>query len=88
MAEATRSNSNGMGKDRDGHIIQAVPLVQGKVNLSAGDHFTKGVIHCVEAAVVTLTWNDGTTDDIDMQDGEDYSYFGNVTLNGGLFHLC
>ena len=91
MAEGSdynRMNLNGLGKDKEGHIVQAVPLVEGKVKLTTGTYFTRGVIHCVEDGQFTVTWTSGATDQFDAVAGEDFSYYGDVTIDGGMFHLC
>lgn len=87
--EIERANTNGMGKDREGHIVQAVPLVEGRCNLGPGEHFTRGVIHCVEDGTIKILWpSGGTPTDIVAVAGEDFAYYGKCQILGGMFHLC
>jgi len=79
----------GLESDVAGKDIQAVPLVEGKVNLGAGAYHTNGVIHCVEDGSFNLLWASGGVPSlIDAIAGEDYGYYGDVQIVGGIFHLC
>jgi len=68
-------------------IVQAMPLLEGKVNLTSGTHSANELIHCVADGTVTITWATGTTASIDMVAGEDYAFEGDVTITSGTFHI-
>jgi len=89
MAQRERETRSGLGTDTQGQVIQAVPLVEGKCNLDSGEHFTSGIIHCAADGDILCTWSSGNTPTtIACKAGEDYAYFGKVTIQSGLFHLC
>lgn len=83
-----RINKNGLEADKEGNIVQAVPLVEGKVNVGAGTYKTNGVIHCVEEGSFNVVWPSGGTPSlINCLAGEDFGYYGDVQIVGGKFHL-
>ena len=68
-------------------IVQAMQLIEGKVNLTGGTHYIGRLIHCVEDATLTVKWPTGTTATIGMLAGEDYAFKGEVTVSSGKVHL-
>lgn len=69
------------------NVIQAMPLVENKVNLISGAHDVENLIHCVEDGAVTITWATNTTASIDMLAGQDFAFTGTVSVASGKFHL-
>jgi len=68
--------------------IQAMPLVKGMVNLTEGEH-TTNLVYCVVAGGFTINWEDGTTSDIVVNEGDTFSIIGadSVEITSGTFHL-
>ena len=60
--------------------IQAVPLIEGKVNLGAGTYQTNGLIHCETEA--SITFGAGNTP-YSMLAGSDRAYSGFFTVTSG-----
>ncbi len=61
-------------------VVQAVPLVLGKINVGAGTYTAISLIHCETDCTITLS--DGTTDYL-MVAGMDRAYTGEFTVAGG-----
>ncbi len=81
-------SNDGIGTDYRGHVIQAVPLVEGKINLTSGTRVTNGIIHCVEDGDITLEWaSGGNFTTLSTVAGEDFAYEGIVTIVSGMYHL-
>ena len=62
-------------------LIQAVPLIQGKVNVGVGTYRASGLIHCETDAVITLDFT--VPLDYTMLAGDDRSYAGRFTVLSG-----
>jgi len=60
--------------------IQAVPLIEGKVNLAAGTYNTNGLIHCETDAAITFGASDTP---YSMIAGDDRAYAGVFTVVSG-----
>jgi len=60
--------------------IQAVPLIEGKVNLGAGTYFSNGIIHAESDAAITF--GIGNTP-YSMLAGSDRAYSGIFTVTSG-----
>jgi len=65
-----------------GDTIQAVPLIEGKVNKGAGTYTAKGLIHAEEAVTITLPFPSGEVS-YDMVAGADRAYIGEFTVVSG-----
>jgi len=70
-----------MEKD-SGQVVQAVPLIVGKINVGAGDYVANNVIHC-EADGSILLYDGVTT--YPFVAGMDRCYNGKFTVVTGLF---
>lgn len=72
-----------------GQTIQAMPLLEGKVNLSASTEVYKvaELLHCVEDAEIEITWNTNATATILMLAGQDYAFTGEVVVVSGVLHI-
>jgi len=70
-----------MEKD-SGQVVQAVPLVIGKINVGAGDYTANSIIHCETAGSITLY--DGITT-YAFAAGADRGYTGKFTVVSGTF---
>ena len=70
-----------MEKD-SGQVVQAVPLIVGKINVGAGDYVANSLIHCEANGSITLY--DGITT-YDMTAGMDRGYSGVFTVTSGTF---
>ncbi len=68
-------------------LVQAMPLLEGKVNLSTGTHKVNVVLHCALDGAITITWPTGVVATIDMLAGEDYAFTGSIAISSGLFHI-
>lgn len=68
-------------------VVQAMPLLEGKVNLSAGIHKVNELIHCVVDGSIVITWSTGTIATIDMLAGQDYAFVGGIDISSGKFHI-
>ncbi len=62
-----------------GDVVQAVPLIIGKVNVGAGDYEANCLIHCETDAAIELS--DGTV--YNMVKGDDRGYVGAFTVVSG-----
>jgi len=84
MRDSVLAKSDGNG------LIQAMPLVKGKVNLTstAGAQVTN-LVYCVVDGGFTITWDDDTTSDIAAIEGNTFSIIGakSVAITSGTFHL-
>ena len=65
----------------NGDTIQAVPLMDGKVNVGVGTYISKGVIHAETDAVITLDFT--VPLDYTMLAGADRGYIGRFTVISG-----
>jgi len=70
-----------MKKD-SGQVVQAVPLIIGKMNVGVGNYKANSLIHCETAGSITLY--DGTTT-YAFAAGSDRGYSGAFTVNSGTF---
>ena len=68
-------------------LVQAVQLLEGKVNLSSGTFSVYRIIHCGEDGDVEVEWSTGTKATISMAAGQDYAFIGKVTVKSGKFIL-
>ncbi len=75
-------------KQYSGQLVQATPLIEGKVNVSNGIRKVNTIIHCVVDGSVLVKWDTGTTETIDMLAGNRYAFEGLVTIISGKFHLA
>lgn len=64
-----------------GDVVQAVPLIDGKVNVGVGTYKANGLIHCETDAVITLDFT--VPLDYTMIAGDDRGYVGNFTVLSG-----
>lgn len=64
-----------------GDVIQAVPLIEGQINMGAGTYTAKGLIHCEADAEITL--NFPTPLSYSMTAGMDRGYVGSFTVVSG-----
>ena len=62
-------------------LVQAVPLIDGQVNVGVGTYKAKGLIHAEEDAVITLDFS--TPLDYTMLAGADRGYIGSFTVLSG-----
>lgn len=78
-----------------GGVVQIFPLLQNQVMLSSGTYpnatiisFSK--IHCSSAGNITVTWEDGLTKEISLNDGEDFGIktAKSITITSGIFHIA
>ena len=71
-----------------GQLIQAMELLEGKVNLNTGTHSVKTLVHCVEDGSITVTWQSGNTDTVDMVAGQDYALNDvEINISSGKYHI-
>ncbi len=70
-----------MQKD-GGQVVQAVPLILGKINVGAGSYTCNSIIHCEGDGDVTLY--DGVTS-YSFTAGMDRAYSGDFTVVSGTF---
>ena len=63
-------------------VIQAVPLLEGKVNLGAGTYNIQNIIHCETDTEVTLHFVTGDQSYV-MESGADRAYNGSLTVVSG-----
>jgi len=62
-------------------VVQAVPLIEGKINVGAGTYKAISLIHCETAGSITLA--SGTV--YPMAEGMDRGYEGEFTVTAGTF---
>jgi len=62
------------------NAVQAVPLVEGKVNLGAGTYQVNSVIHCESDAAITFG---PTKEAYSMIEGDDRAFSGEITVVSG-----
>ena len=72
---------------KTGAIVQAVPLVEGKVNVTTGDLKVQGVIHCEIDGAIVLKFKSGNVT-YNMKAGEDRAYNGDITVSSGTFTVA
>jgi len=68
-----------MEKD-SGQVVQAVPLIEGKVNLGAGTYHVNSLIHCEADAAITFGPN---AVPYNMLVGDDRGFNGEITVVSG-----
>jgi len=66
-------------------VVQAVPLLIGKINVGVGSYKATSLIHCETAGSITLS--DGVTV-YPMAEGMDRGYEGEFTVTAGTFTYC
>ena len=64
--------------------VQAVPLIEGKVNLGAGTYFANSLIHCETDAAITFGKGDTP---YSMLAGSDRSYSGSFVVVSGTVRI-
>jgi len=62
-------------------LVQAVPLIDGQVNVGAGTYTAKGIIHAETDAVITLDFTAPL--DYTILAGADRGYIGRFTVLSG-----
>ena len=65
-----------------GDVIQAVPLIEGQINVPAGTYKAMGLIHCEEDAEITLPYPSGVQT-VSLKAGDDRGYIGEFTVVSG-----
>ncbi len=65
-----------------GDVVQAVPLLEGKINVGAGDYTARCLIHCETDAVISLPFPSGVVT-YNMVTGDDRGYVGDFTVVSG-----
>ena len=63
-------------------LVQAVPLVSGRINKGTGTYEAGGIIHCEEDAVLTVHFKQGD-ETYNMVAGQDVAYQGSFTVDSG-----
>ena len=66
----------------NGDTIQAVPLMEGQINVGAGTYECKGIIHADVDCSITLPFPSGVTT-VALVAGEDRGYVGEFTVVSG-----
>jgi len=66
----------------NGDVIQAVPLMEGKINVPAGTYVANGIIHADVDCQITLPFPSGVAT-VDLLAGEDRGYVGQFTVVSG-----
>ena len=66
----------------NGDVIQAVPLMEGKINVGAGTYTANGIIHADVDCAITLPFPSGVTT-VNLLAGEDRGYVGEFTVTSG-----
>ena len=61
-------------------VVQAVPLIEGKVNLGAGTYSVNSLIHCETDAAITFGPNAVA---YNMLAGDDRAFSGEITVVSG-----
>ena len=72
---------------KTGAVIQAVPLTEGKVNVTTGAFTVQGLIHCEADGDVVLKFKGGDVT-YPMKAGEDRAYNGDITVSSGTFTVA
>ena len=67
-------------KKNSGQLVQAVPLIEGKVNLGAGTYEVNSLIHCEADAAITFGPN---AVPYSMLVGDDRAFSGEITVVSG-----
>ena len=67
-------------KMNSGQLVQAVPLIEGKVNLGAGTYLVNSLIHCETDAAITFGPNAVA---YNMLAGDDRAFNGEITVVSG-----
>ena len=65
-----------------GDVIQAVPLIEGQINVGAGTYKAMGLIHAETDATITLPFPSGVKT-VTLVAGDDRGYVGNFTVVSG-----
>ena len=63
-------------------VIQATPLLEGRINLTTGTITIKRLIHCEADAELTLHFSGGD-ETYNMAAGDDRTYTGTLTIVSG-----
>ena len=63
-------------------LVQAMPLVSGKINVGAGTYEAGGIIHCEADAALILHFKQGD-ETYAMVAGQDAAYSGSFTVESG-----
>ena len=71
-----------MIKSNIGTPVQAVPLIEGKINVGAGDYKANSLIHCETDCEISLT-DFATPISYNMIAGDDRAFTGNFTVVSG-----
>jgi len=69
-------------KQEASQLVQAVPLVSGRINKGSGTYNCGGIIHCETDASLTLHFKQGD-ETYSMLAGQDVAYQGSFTVTGG-----
>ena len=65
-----------------GDVIQAVPLIEGQINVPSGTYKAMGLIHADVDCEITLPYPSGTVT-VNLNAGEDRGYIGEFTVVSG-----
>ena len=71
--------------------IQAMPLIQGQVNVTSGTFQDITVLYCVLDGDIIITWFDLTTTTVSCTEGDAFTLPGDHTdieVSSGTFHLA
>jgi len=66
----------------NGDVIQAVPLMEGKINVGSGDYVANGIIHADVDCSILLPFPSGNVT-VALTEGEDRGYVGAFTVVSG-----
>lgn len=64
-----------------GDVVQAVPLMEGQINVGAGTYTAKSIIHADVACSISLPFTIPKT--VNLGEGEDRAYVGDFTVLSG-----
>ena len=64
-----------------GDVVQAVPLMEGQVNVGVGTYTAKSIIHADVDCTITLPFTPPIN--VDLVGGEDRAYVGRFTVLSG-----
>jgi len=65
-----------------GDVVQAVPLMEGQINVGAGTYTAKSIVHCETDAEISLPFPSGVVI-YNMIAGDDRAYVGEFTVVSG-----
>ena len=80
-----------LGYDGRSNSIQAFPLQKGLIALTGGDHYDIAMAHCVSDGTLTLHYDGGSSEPLNMLQGDDFVLPHEtvyVTIVAGTFHLA